>query len=62
MISSVIGDRQVKRFTEVTLTILLLLLLFSVGGVPIVLLSKSTLSWNRGEVEREGSELYKVAA
>ncbi|HET8671000.1 MAG TPA: hypothetical protein VFM05_10350 [Candidatus Saccharimonadales bacterium] len=61
MISSVIKNQQAKRFIEVTLTIMLLFLLFSLGGVPVILLSTSPLFLNRG-VEREAIEPSDVAA
>jgi len=58
MISSLVKDRYVRRLTEVLPIILLVLLLSSVGEVPIVLIPRSILTWSRGAVEPDAIAPY----
>lgn len=47
---------------EIALIMLLLLLVFSVGGVPMILLSTFTPSWIRDDSEREKVDSYSIDA
>ena len=52
-ILSVMRSRKGQRSLEIALIMLLLLLVFSVGGVPMILLSTFTPSWNRENLEQQ---------
>ena len=56
------GSRRGQRSVEVALIILLLLLVFSVGGVPMILLSTFTPSWNGDDLEQQKVDAYGIDA
>ena len=47
-----IRSRKGQRIVDISLTIILLLVVFSVGGVPMILLSTFPPSWSQGDPER----------
>ena len=49
---SAVKSHRGQRIVEISLTIILLLVVFSVGGVPMILLSTFTPSWSQGDPER----------
>jgi hypothetical protein len=59
-ILSVMGSRKGQRSVEIALIMLLLLLVFSVSGVPIILLSTFTPSWNRDKLEQQKADRYNI--
>ena len=61
-ILSVIRSRKVQRSVEIGLIMLLLLMVFSVSGVPMILLSTFTPSWNRDNLEQQEVDAYGVDA
>lgn len=61
-ILSVMRSPKGQRLVEIALIILLLLLVFSVGGVPMILLSTFTPSWNRDDLEQQKVDAYGVDA
>ena len=61
-ILSVMRSRTGQRSVEIVLIMLLLLLVFSVGGVPMILLSTFTPSWNRDDLEQQKVDAYGIDA
>jgi len=61
-ILSVMKNWKGQRSVEIALILLLLLLVFSVGGVPMILLSTFTPSWNRENLEQRKVDPYNVEA
>jgi uncharacterized protein (UPF0333 family) len=61
-ILSVMRSRKGQRSVEIALIMLLLLLVFSVGGVPMILLSTFTPSWNRDNLEQQKVDAYRIDA
>jgi hypothetical protein len=57
-ILSVMSSRKGQRSGEIALIVLLLLLVFSVSGVPMILLSTFTPSWNRDDLEQQKLDAY----
>ena len=57
-ILSVMSSRKGQRSGEIALIVLLLLLVFSVSGVPMILLSTFTPSWNRDDFEQQKLDAY----
>ena len=61
-ILSVMSSRKGQRSGEIALIVLLLLLVFSVSGVPMILLSTFTPSWNRDDLEQQKVDAYGIDA
>jgi len=61
-ILSVMRSRKGQRSVEIALIMLLLLLVFSVGGVPMILLSTFTPSWNRDHAVQQKVDAYGIDA
>jgi len=61
-ILSVMRSRKGQRSVEIALIMLLLLLVFSVGGVPMILLSTFTPSWNHENLEQQKVDAYGIDA
>ena len=61
-ILSVIRSRKGQRAVEVALIMLLLLLVISVGGVPMILLSTFTPPWLRDDLEEQKVDAYGIDA
>jgi uncharacterized protein (UPF0333 family) len=59
-ILSVMKNWKGQRSVEIALIMLLLLLVFSVGGVPMILLSTFTPSWNRDNLEQQKVDRYNI--
>ena len=49
-----------RRALEITLLVILLLLVFSVGGVPMILLSTVTPPWIRGDSAQQRDDAYAI--
>jgi len=49
-----------QRSVEITLIMVLLLLVFSVSGVPMILLSTFTPSWSRDDSEQQKVDAYGI--
>ena len=62
VIWSVMKSWKGQRSVEIALIMLLLLLVFSVGGVPMILLSTFTPSWNRDNLEQQKVDAYGIEA
>jgi hypothetical protein len=60
IILSVIRSRKGQRSVEIALILLLLLVVFSVVGVPMVLLSTFTPSWLRDDLEQQKPDAYGI--
>lgn len=56
------SSRKGQRSGEIALIVLLLLLVFSVSGVPMILLSTFTPSWNRDDLEQQKLDAYGIDA
>ena len=54
--------RKGQRIVEISLTVLVLLLVFSVGGVPMILLSTFTPSWSHSDPEQLEYDSYDLDA
>jgi len=61
-ILSVMRSRKGQRSIEIALIVLLLFLVFSVAGVPMILLSTFTPSWNRDNLEQRKVDGYGIDA
>jgi hypothetical protein len=61
-ILSVMRSPKGQRSVEIALIMLLLLVVFSVGGVPMILLSTFTPSWNRENLEQQKVDAYGIDA
>ena len=61
-ILSVMKNWKGQRSVEIALIMLLLLMVFSVSGVPMILLSTFTPSWNRDNLEQQEVDAYGVDA
>ena len=61
-ILSVMSSRKGQRSGEIALIVLLLLLVFSVSGVPMILLSTFTPSWNHDDLEQQKLDAYGIDA
>jgi hypothetical protein len=59
---SVMRSQKGQRSVEIALILLLLLLVFSVGGVPMILLSTFTPSWNRNDSAQQKVDPYGIDA
>ena len=51
-----------RRALEITLLVILLLLVFSVGGVPMILLSTVTPPWIRDDSAQQRDDAYAIEA
>jgi len=58
----IMRSRSGQRSVEIALIMLLLLLVFSVGGVPMILLSTFTPSWHRDDLEQQRVDDYGIEA
>jgi len=59
---SVVKSWNWQRSVEITLIVLLLLLVFSVGGVPMILLSTFSPSGHRDDLEAQKVDPYSIDA
>ena len=58
----VMRSRKGRRSLEVALIMLLLLLVFSIAGVPMILLSTFAPSWNHDGLEPRNAEVFSSEA
>jgi len=61
-ILDVMKSRKGSRALEITLLVILLLLVFSVGGVPMILLSTVPPPWMRDELTEQRDDAYGFEA
>ena len=57
---SAVKSHRGQRIFEISLIVLVLLVVFSVGGVPMILLSTFTPSWSHGEPEQQKYDGYDL--
>jgi hypothetical protein len=52
--------QELKRVAEILLIMMVLLVIFSIGGMPMILLSTFSPSWIQWDVEQNDSEQLAI--